>query len=161
MQAALCAETARLLKEQGINVAVDTSGYVKREALDAIIPYTDTFLFDVKAMDEAVHLACTGVSNRLILENIRYADSRGVPMEIRYPYVPTMNDGEADAIGRFVSTLKNLKLVRVLPYHSYAQNKYACLGREYPLPDVPVPTDEEIEAALKAIRAYGVRAERF
>jgi pyruvate formate lyase activating enzyme len=72
-----------------------------------------------------------------------------------------MNDGEADAVGRFVSTLKNLKLVRVLPYHSYAQNKYACLGREYPLPDVPVPTDEEIEAALKAIRAYGVRAERF
>ena len=161
MQAALCAETAKLLKAQGIHIAVDTSGYVKRDALDAMIPYTDTFLFDIKAIDEAVHIACTGVSNRLILENLRCIDSRGIPIEIRYPYVPTMNDSEADAIGRFVRTLEHVKLVRVLPYHSYAQNKYACLGLDYPLPEVPAPTDREIETALNTIRAYGVKAERF
>ncbi len=161
MQAELCVETAKLLKAKGVNIAVDTSGYVKREHLDAIIPYTDTFLFDIKAIDEAVHLACTGVSNRLILENIRYADACSVPMEIRYPYVPTMNDGEAEAIGRFVSMLKNVKLLRILPYHSYAQNKYTCLGMGYPLAELPPPADEDIASALETIRACGVRAERF
>lgn len=150
MQVDLCVEIARLLKERDINIAVDTSGFVSREALYKMIPYTDTFLFDIKAIDEDVHLFCTGVSNKQILENIKYVDSLGIPMEIRYPYVPTMNDSEAEAIGQFVRALKNVKAVRVLPYHDYARRKYACLGMDYPI-DVPVPSKEDIDSAVNRL----------
>ena len=70
-------ELFRRLKEYGISCDVDTSGFAPREALDSVLPYTDVFLYDVKQYDEAAHVRCTGVSNRLILENIRYLADKG------------------------------------------------------------------------------------
>ena len=156
MQVDYCVKVAKLLKEHGINLAVDTSAFVAREAIDKIIPFTDMFLFDIKAIDEDVHFACTGVYNKQILENIKYVDSLGIPMEIRYPYVPGMNDGEVEKIGAFIAKMKSVKAVRILPYHSYAEHKYTCLGMAYPIPDVPTPTQEEIAAATEKMKALGV-----
>ena len=70
LQVDLCLEIAKRLKERDINVAVDTCGYVPMSAFDMIIPYTDTFLYDLKAYDEDVHIKCTGVSNKIILEKL-------------------------------------------------------------------------------------------
>lgn len=154
LQIDACIALAKLLRREGINIAIDTSAYVQRETMERIIPYTDTFLFDVKAMDEEVHKRCTGVSNRQILENIRYADACGVPMDIRYPYVPTCNDGEAMAIARFVSTLRMAKTLRVLPYHDYAERKYACLGMQYPAADIPLPDRDALRILVKEMNRY-------
>ena len=156
MQVDFCVKAAKLLKERGINLAIDTSAFVAREAIDKIVPFTDMFLFDIKAIDEDVHFACTGVYNKQILENIKYVDSLGIPMEIRYPYVPTMNDGEVEKISAFIAKLKSVRAVRILPYHSYAEHKYTCLGMAYPIPDVPAPTKEEIAAASEKMKALGV-----
>ncbi len=157
MQAELCVKVAKILKEHDINIAVDTSGYARREALDKIIPYVDTFLFDIKAIDENVHIACTGVSNKQILENIKYVDSLDIPMEIRYPLVPTMNDGEAVKIAEFVNRLKSVTAVRILPYHSYAVKKYEILGLDYSLPDIEAPTKEELLQAAEIFRKAGIK----
>ena len=145
-QADFCAELLAEFKKQGINTAVDTCGFATREAINKVIPYTDTFLYDLKAIDEEVHIKCTGRSNRIILENLRYIDSLGCSIEIRVPYVPDFNDGEMDMIAAFVRTLKNVKLVKVLPYHSYAAKKYASLGMDITLP-CKLPTSEEIAFA--------------
>ena len=157
MQVDFCVELAKLLKAKGINIAIDTCAYVSKEAIDKIIPYTDTFLFDIKAIDENVHIACTGVSNKQILENIRYVDSLKIPMQIRYPYVPGMNDGEAEKIADFIKELKSVKCVCVLPYHNYAERKYECLGLTYPLPDTPVPQKADIEKVAKKMSDYGLK----
>ena len=154
LQIDYCVELAKLLKREGINLAIDTSAYVSRESLDRIIPYVDTFLFDIKAIDEAVHLRCTGVSNRTILDNIRYVDSLGVSMEIRYPYVPTYNDGEAIEVAKFVGTLRSATGLRLLPYHSYAEHKYKCLDYSYPLSDLPMPKQKELAPLLTQMRTY-------
>ena len=155
MQIDLCVEVAKLLKEHNINIAIDTSGFVKTETLDKIIPYTDTFLFDIKAIDENMHKMCTGVSNKLILDNIRYIDSLKIPIEIRYPYIPTMNDGEAEKIAEFVKNLNFVKAFRLLPYHNYAERKYE--GLCYPLENIPLPTKDEIALAIEKIKACGVK----
>lgn len=157
MQVDFCVELAKLLKAKDINIAIDTCAYVSKEAIDKIIPYTDTFLFDIKAIDENIHVACTGVSNKQILENIRYVDSRRIPMEIRYPYVPAMNDGEAERIAYFVKDLNHVKHVRVLAYHNYAERKYDCLGRSYPLLNIPIPQKADIEAVAKKMRECGLK----
>ena len=156
MQANLCVEIAKLLKQKDINIAIDTSAAVSRDAIDAVLPYVDTFLFDIKAMDEAVHIHCTGSSNKNILDNIKYVDSLGKPFEIRYPYVPTMNDGEWESIASFVLQLKNVKILRILPYHNYADRKYNCLGLSYPLPDIPVPSVEEVSSVAGKMRSLGL-----
>ena len=145
MQVDFCVEIAKILKKHNINIAIDTSGFVKRKAIDKIIPYADTFLFDIKAIDEDVHIKCTGASNKQILDNIQYVDALGIPIEIRYPYIPTMNDTETEKIAEFVKNLKSVKCIKVLPYHNYAERKYECMGISYPGSNIPLPTKEELE----------------
>ena len=146
MQADFCAELLKALKEKGIHTAVDTCGFVSRESLDKVIPYTDIFLYDLKAFDEDCHIRCTGQSNKTILENLRYLDSRGKPCEIRIPYVPGYNDDQMEKIAAFLKPLQNITKVKVLAYHNYAGSKYAALGMENTLPG-RLPTTQEVEAA--------------
>ena len=142
-QADFCADLLKKLKTAGVNTAVDTCGFVKRDALDKVMPYTDVFLYDIKAFDEDVHTKCTGVGNELILDNLRYIDRAGKPVEIRIPYVPGYNDNQMEKIAGFLQTLDNITRVRVLPYHNYAGSKYASLDMDNTLPDV-LPADDEI-----------------
>lgn len=152
MQADFCAELLRRLKEQGIHTAVDTCGYVPRQNIEKVLPYTDLFLYDVKAMEEDVHIRCTGQPNRLILDNLRYIDRAGNSIEVRVPYVPGYNDTQIDLIGAFLATLKHLKAVKVLPYHNYAGTKYASLDMENTLPD-RLPTEAELSRANEKLQS--------
>lgn len=142
---------ARLLNEKGISVYVDTCGYVKREVLDRIIPYTDRFLFDIKAISEDRHIKATGKSNSLILDNLKYLDSLGCNIEIRIPFVPEYNGDEIGRMAELISTLKSVKKVKVLKYHNYAGSRYLALGMKNTLPDT-VPNEEERLNAVKAIK---------
>ena len=111
-----------------------------------MLPYTDVFLYDLKAIDEAVHIRCTGQPNGPILDHLRYIDACGKPIEIRIPYVPGLNDGEIPAMAAFLSELSHVTAVKVLPYHNYAGSKYDSLDMENTLPP-RLPTEEEIRAA--------------
>ena len=152
-QADFCAELLKALKEEGINTAVDTCGFVPKVNIDKVIPYTDIFLYDIKAIDEDVHSKCTGQSNKLILENIRYIDSLGKPIEVRIPYVPEYNSDQIEKIAEFLKPLKNIKAVKVLPYHNYAGSKYEALHMENTLPKI-LPSEEEIKKAEDLFAQY-------
>jgi pyruvate formate lyase activating enzyme len=151
MQADFCAELLRKLKVEGIHTAVDTCGFVLRSAIDKVMPYTDVFLYDLKAFDEDVHIRCTGQSNKIILENLEYLDRSGKNIEIRIPYVPGYNDGQMEKIAEYLKHLKNISKVCVLPYHNYASSKYKALGLPCTLPE-RVPSDEEMRATKAVVR---------
>lgn len=153
MQADFCAELLKKLRKKGVHTAVDTCGFVPKSAIDKVIPFTNIFLYDIKAFDEDVHIQCTGYSNRQILENLQYLDSCGKKIEIRIPYVPGMNDDQLPKIASFLSTLQNITKVKILPYHNYAGSKYKSLDMENTLPQI-VPSDEEIKAAEKFFKKY-------
>ena len=154
MQADFCRELLKKLKENGIHTAVDTCGFVNREALDKVIPYTDAFLYDIKAIDKNVHISCTGCPNEQILENLRYLEQNDSKIEVRIPYVPGYNSGEIRKIAEFLSDFKNIVKVKILPYHNYAGSKYKSLDMKNTLPEV-LPTDDEIKAAESTIEEYG------
>lgn len=145
-QTDFCAELLKRLKFEGVNTAVDTCGFVPKTCIDKVLAYTDTFLYDIKAFDEDMHIKCTGVSNKLILENLKYIDSCEKTIEIRIPYVPGVNDSQIEKTARFIKELKNVKTVRILPYHNYAGSKYSALGMKNTLPE-RLPTDDEIRDA--------------
>ena len=67
-QADFCVKLLKALKKEGINTAVDTCGFVSQDALDKVLPYTDIFLYDIKAIEEDVHIKCTGQSNKQVLD---------------------------------------------------------------------------------------------
>lgn len=151
-QADFCAALLQRLKAEGIHTAVDTCGFVPWEAFEKVLPYTDIFLYDVKAYDENVHLRCTGVSNKRILENLIRLDAIGKRIEIRIPYVPDMNAGEIEKIAHLLAPLNHIERVRVLAYHNYAGSKYAALSLENTLPE-RLPTEEALSHAKDVIRS--------
>ncbi len=155
MQADFCAELLKDLKENDIHTAVDTCGFAPKEALDKVMPYTDIFLYDFKAFDEDIYIKCTGQSNKIILENLKYIDECGKKIEIRIPYVPGFNDSQIPKIAQFLSGLKNITKVRILPYHNYAGSKYNSLDMKNTLPDV-LPSDDEIKAAEACLKKYNL-----
>lgn len=144
MQADFCAALLQALKAHNIHTAVDTCGFVPREAITKVLPYTDIFLYDLKAIDDEVHIRCTGQSNKRILENLKYIDEAGKTIEIRMPYVPDYNAGEVEKVKAFAGNLKNLTKIKFLPYHNYAGSKYASLDMENTLPKT-LPTQAEID----------------
>ena len=156
-QPEFAAELARLLRERGIGVYIDTCGFVSRGALEGVIPYTDVFLYDIKAMDPEVHRACTGQDNRLILENLRYLSERGCEIEIRYPLVVGCNDDQCEKIGAFLRELNGIRKVKVLRYHDLAASRYEALGMENTLP-APRTEPADVQQAVEILRRYGLNA---
>lgn len=151
------AALAKKLSEMNISVYVDTCGFVKRDVLDRIMPYTDKFLYDIKAVSSKVHKRCTGQDNELILNNLKYLSEKNCRIEIRYPLVKGMNDGECGKIGAFLSTLKGITKVKVLQYHSFAASRYASLDMENTLPDTKTSA-EDVEEAVKLLKGFGLNA---
>ncbi|MFP4461735.1 MAG: glycyl-radical enzyme activating protein, partial [Thermotogota bacterium] len=75
-------------KSQGIHTVLDTSGLAPLEKIDAIKEHTDLFLYDIKFVNEDEHIQYTGVSNILILKNLRFLISENIPLWIRIPIIP-------------------------------------------------------------------------
>ncbi len=148
---------AKAFYERGISVFIDTCGFVKREVLEEIIPYTDKFLYDVKAIDPAVHKKCTGKDHALILDNLKFLCDRGCKIEIRYPLVKGYNDGECDEIGKTLSKMQGITRIKVLRYHSFSASRYEALNMPNTLPTVET-TEEDVNTAVSTLRSYGLDA---
>jgi len=135
-------------RERRIHTAVDTCGHAEWEDLKRVARVTDLFLYDVKHIDSARHQELTGVSNERILENLRRLDSEGRAMWIRYPVIPDLNDANADitALGEFVSRLKAVKAIYLLPFHRGGERKLERLGR----PSHPLSTERDPRSAADA-----------
>ena len=151
-------ETARKLRERNVSVFLDTCGFVPRSVLEAAAPLTDVFLYDVKAVDPAVHKACTGRDNALILENLVFLSEKGCSLEIRYPLVVGFNDGECEKIGAFLRPLRGIRRVKVLRYHPFAASRYEALEMENTLP-APLTQKRDVENAVRLLRRFGLPAE--
>ena len=83
----------------------------------------------------------------------RYLSDIGFPVWIRHVLVPGINDDDysLNRLHKFISTLKNVKRVEVLPYHSLGQMKYDDLGIKYPLEGLPSPSIESLENARRIL----------
>lgn len=149
-------ELLRILKNEGINTAVDTCGCVSREIIESVIPYTDTFLYDIKAIDPEVHKKCTGRDNALILSNFDHLCQRGCEIEVRIPLVVGYNDCEIERIGDFLRG-KGVKKVTVLQYHDMARSKFGAVGMEDTMPK-NCTTRADVDKAVETLKKYGLPA---
>lgn len=136
----------RACREKEIHTAVDTCGFAAWDTFERIRPYVDLFLYDLKLMDEAGHQHFTGVSNRLILQNLQALSQRGHPTIVRVPIIPGINDDAANIrhIGAFVAALPQPHPVNILPYHHIGMDKYQRLNKPYELAQVQPPTAEHM-----------------
>ena len=139
-------EILRMCKEEGIHTAVDTAGCVPWESFEKVLPFSDMFLYDLKAFSDGLHREGTGASNRVILSNLqRLSSETACEIIVRIPVIPDYNANmeELSRMAEFLAPLR-LRAVELLPYHRMGDHKYEALGR------VPtkytVPSEEEMES---------------
>jgi pyruvate formate lyase activating enzyme len=145
-------------REASISTALDTTGYAEYEKFEAILPYTELFLYDLKHMEGRLHKKVAGVDNELILSNARKLALAGARFHIRIPVIPGFNAYEKNirATGKFCQGLgEAVEMVQLLPYHSYGIAKYERLQRKYLMPDtIQPPTEEEMADIAGIMREY-------
>lgn len=134
LQADFTAVCLRELKKAGVHTCVDTALHVPAEAVQAVIPYTDLFLADLKSINPDVHRQITGAGNHMILDNLRLISRTGIPMWIRMPLAAGINDSPEDLrkTADFLSGLAGVVRVDLLPVLDHADEKYRALGLEPP-----------------------------
>ena len=142
------------LKRYNIHTAIDTSGMFRiNDNLKKLIDLTDLFLLDIKHIVPSKSKELVGVSNELELEFARYLSSINKPMWIRQVLVPSLTDNKNDLLKlkEFISTLKSVEKVEILPYHNLGKFKWENLNLEYPLSDIPPATNDDVERAKKIL----------
>ena len=144
-------------KEHEIHTAMDTSGLAAWSHFEKILPYTDLFLYDLKLMDDEKHRQFTGVSNRLILENLQKLTEAGANVRVRAPIIPNINDDEENirATGEFIASLKTIQDVDLLPYHNIATDKYHRMEHKYALENVKTPSDKSMKNLAARFEEWG------
>jgi pyruvate formate lyase activating enzyme len=156
LQADFSIEVLRQCKAEGFHTALDTCGNIPWAVLERALPYTDLVLYDLKHFDSHQHQHYTGASNATLLENLRRLDQRRIPLEIRIPLIPGVNDGEnLRAVGAFLHSFEQPVRVRLLPYHRLAGSKYQRLGRENRMPQAATPGAAQLQAAADQLSAWG------
>lgn len=140
---------AKELKRQDVTLTIDTCGYVPYERFEKILPYVNTFLYDVKVMDPELHKKYMGTDNKLILENLVRLSQDGARIYIRIPTIKEVN-GNEENMKETIAFLKQHDIhpagVNLLPYHDTGSGKYAKLDMEYKGTDLHAPDKEEMEA---------------
>ncbi len=143
-------ELLLLCQKEGIHRAIDTSGYAPWSHLEHILPLVSLWLYDIKLFDEQKHIEYTGVSNKLIIENLCRLSSQGAAIEIRIPLIPGVNDNKEE-LANMVSLLNSLKInhVSILPFHCMGLDKYARLGLENVMRDRETLSERELKKIIE------------
>ena len=144
------------LKEQGINVCIDTNGGIWNPAVEELMQEIDLVLLDVKQINPERHLNLTERSNEQTLKTAQWLEDNSKPFWLRYVLVPGISDFEEDirALGEHFKSFKMLQRVEVLPYHTLGIHKYETMGQEYKLKDIKTNTPEQLDRALALFNEY-------
>lgn len=150
----------RRCQELGIHTALDTSGYVKLATAKPVLDYVDLVLLDIKSFDQQIYHQVTQVSVEPTLNFARYLSETNQPAWIRFVLVPNLTDLSANIKGlaQFISQLKNIERVEVLPFHKMGEYKWKQLGYEYQLEDTPAASPELVAKAKSIFQEYGITA---
>ena len=149
-------------RDRGLHTALDTAGMSQSSVLDRLAAKADLVLYDLKCMDEARHRAFTGASNVPILDNLKRLAGAGTEVWVRIPLVGGVNDDE-DNVRRTMALLLSLKTIRrvgLLPYHSGGLEKARRIGKESQFRKFESPSEERIAAIEAAFGGAGFEVRR-
>lgn len=160
MQIDFITELFRVAYAEGIHTCIDTSGatfdasdaeYLKK--IDKLMKYTSLVMLDFKHIDPIKHKSLTGKTNKCVLDFAKYLETKKIPVWARHVVIPTVTDNEKDLIslGHYIGSLKNLKALDVIPYHTLGIHKYEELGIKYRLTNINPATNEEVLRAKQFI----------
>lgn len=160
------ASLVRILKEEGIHICIDTCGIARKEALEAILPYTDIVLYDLKEMDAKLHQEFTQTKVEDVLATLTYTvgyfKSHENPTEIwiRTPLIPkaTAREGNITMIGAHIAANCDGVVSRwdLLAFNNLCKDKYMRLDLDWPYDEAQLLKDQYLEQLVSSARSSGV-----
>ncbi|MBQ7153112.1 MAG: glycyl-radical enzyme activating protein [Clostridia bacterium] len=125
-------ELAQRCHEEGISVCLETSGYASESVLKSVMEHIDMVLWDYKVTGEEKHRQYTGVSNKMILDNLDMICERGKRVILRCPIIPGVNmiDEHFEAIASIGKKYKSIEKIHLMPYHPLGVSKNEYLGQK-------------------------------
>ncbi|MBM7835678.1 glycyl-radical enzyme activating protein [Clostridium sardiniense] len=158
VQSVFAKEIFKACKAQGWHTAIETTGYARQEVIDMVFPYVDLVLMDIKNISSDIHKEGTGVSNEIILKNAKRI-SEITKMVVRVPVIPRFNSSRENIleISKFAKTLNRIDTVHLLPYHTYGENKYELLGKNYLMKEFQSLNEDEIDSLKDIVQGQGLK----
>ncbi len=148
-------------KERGIHICLDTSGHCQWADLYALARNAEVILYDLKHLDDAIHRKLTGVSNKLILENLIHLVEIGTEIWLRIIVIPE-HSISLDYHRRCIELLKSLpgevKRIDIIPFHNWCEDKYGWLGRNWPMGELESVDPSDIQPILDHYLEAGLNA---
>lgn len=159
MQTQFAEELLIAAKEKNLHTCCETTGFCTPEKFQHIIQYIDYILFDLKHWDSQKHLEGTGIDNKLILTNMKYAISTGKKVLPRIPVIPKFNDSLEDA-KKFCDVLHAVgsNQCQLLPFHQFGENKYHLLNKQYAYENQPALHREDLQDYLQIFLDNNIHA---
>ena len=144
-------EVCKRLKKEKINIALDTAGVGNYN--EKLLDYIDLIIFDIKAVKSDDYNYITGYKIDESLKFLNKCQEKNIKMWIRQVIVPKINDNEKNILelNKFISKLKNVEKVELLPYHTMAIDKYKKLGIEYKLTGLEAMNKEKCKKLEKLL----------
>lgn len=156
--------SAELLKdsrEKGLHTAIETSGYVDYKLFRKITKHLDLLLYDIKHMDDEAHKRGVGVSNKIILENLRRTrkERRDLECVIRIPLISDYNDDDENVKNTaiFLKSI-GIKQLDLLPFNEFPSAKYRETGKgEWKFKDKKRQSDKLLAELKKVVESHGLK----
>ncbi|WP_375748222.1 glycyl-radical enzyme activating protein [Vibrio sp. HN007] len=146
LQSDFVLELFKACKLEGFHTCLESSFFSNWGRIDKLLPYTDLFISDIKAMDSDLHKKHTGVDNNRILENLIKLSNTGKELILRIPVIPGVNDsmGNAEATADFILNKLNGKIrtLQLLSFMRLGEEKYRSLGLPYKMKDLEFDRNE-------------------
>lgn len=144
-------------RRHGIHTCIETSGHAPTGYFARLLGYVDLFLYDFKETDAAAHKRVTGVSNRLILENLEFLYSERANIILRCPIIPGSNDTARHFAGIYALQTKYPELlgIELMPYHNMGKGKAEHVGADYALKDIATSSQDQIAGWIKMLSEIG------
>ena len=145
--------TMKLLKENGVHVAIDTAGAFDGDC-DDVLDLADLVILDIKAVNPDEYKQITGLDMTLFNRFLKKVIDKNKKLWLRQVIVPGINDDEQHAklLKDFARNIPNVERVELLPYHSMAISKYDELGIPYRLKDTPDMDKEKCKKLEKFLK---------
>lgn len=142
LQSGFVAELFQACRAEGIHTCCETTFCVDWGAVEAVLPYTDLMISDLKHMDPAIHKKYTGVGNARTLENLKRLTRESRELILRIPVIPHVNDDRENIEATAAFILEDLggrvRTLQLLSFMRLGEEKYASLGMPYRMEAVRV-----------------------
>lgn len=153
LQAKALIPLVRKLKEEGIHVALDSSGAVWNQSVEELLTLVDLVLLDVKHTDSSVYYDLTHGRLEDTLALLNYLKTHHIPYWIRQVIIPSINDRKDQVIHLDQLTRSPYRRrIELLAFHQSGRHKWRALGIPYPLEKTEVLSISRLKELQKLLK---------